>query len=168
MFSRSRHFTVKGQNLTNITNNYATPSVPPDFRMIPMGDIDLQYQIRLEQIQVDECTGVVNAQPHKRACVRRMHSAKARIDGRKSRVTVAIYQGNDAEEVNGARTLPNICLCDIRILCRSVPLQGQMVYMPHFSMTISYRSSNFWIVIEILIFRRYIFMLTGSKIFRTH
>ncbi|KAF7377047.1 hypothetical protein MSAN_00122800 [Mycena sanguinolenta] len=27
-----------------------------------------------------------------------MHSAKARIDGRKSRVTVAIYQGNDAEE----------------------------------------------------------------------
>ncbi|KAJ6462886.1 hypothetical protein C8R45DRAFT_524257, partial [Mycena sanguinolenta] len=60
--------------------------------MIPMGDIDLRRQIR-----VNEYTGVAYSYPQ-RACVRRMHSAKARIDGQKSRVTVAMYQGDDAEE----------------------------------------------------------------------
>ncbi|KAJ6462916.1 hypothetical protein C8R45DRAFT_1080519 [Mycena sanguinolenta] len=93
MFSHSRNFTVTGKNLTNITNHYAAPSLPFDFRMIPMGDIDLR-----RQIQVDERRGIVNYQPHRQACVRRVHSAKARIDGRKSRVTVAMYQGDGAEE----------------------------------------------------------------------
>ncbi|KAF7377049.1 hypothetical protein MSAN_00123000 [Mycena sanguinolenta] len=92
MFSHSRNFTVTGRNLTNITNHYAAPCLPADFRMIPMGDIDLRHQIRM-----DKCTDVAYSQ-HPRACVRRVHSAKARIDGRTKRVTVALYQGNDAEE----------------------------------------------------------------------
>ncbi|KAJ6452401.1 hypothetical protein C8R45DRAFT_1223466, partial [Mycena sanguinolenta] len=93
MFSRSRNFTVTGKNLTNITNNYTTaPSLPADFRMIPMGDIDLRRQIR-----VDEYTSVANCQ-RQRACVRRVHSAKARIDGGETRVTVAVYQGNGAQK----------------------------------------------------------------------
>ncbi|KAF7377112.1 hypothetical protein MSAN_00130200 [Mycena sanguinolenta] len=99
MFSHSQHFTVTGGTFINVTNHYvASPSLPSDFRMIPMGDIDLRHQIRVDEIQVDKCTGVVTAQPRERVCIRRVHSAKARIDGRKSRVTVAIYQGNDAEE----------------------------------------------------------------------
>ncbi|KAJ6452814.1 hypothetical protein C8R45DRAFT_638667 [Mycena sanguinolenta] len=95
MFSHSQQFTVTGGAFTKVTNyNYTpAPSLPPDFRMIPMGDIDLRHQIR-----VDEFTGVVNTQPYKRACVRRMHSATARIDGRRTKVTVAFYQGNGAEE----------------------------------------------------------------------
>ncbi|KAJ6462841.1 hypothetical protein C8R45DRAFT_523751 [Mycena sanguinolenta] len=93
MFSGSRQFTVMGGTFTNVTNKYAAPGLPSDFRMIPMGDIDLR-----RQIQVDEHRGIVNYQPHRQACVRRVHSAKARIDGRKSRVTVAMYQGDGAEE----------------------------------------------------------------------
>ncbi|KAF7377108.1 hypothetical protein MSAN_00129800 [Mycena sanguinolenta] len=95
MFSHSQQFTVMGGTFTNVTKNYAAAQrLPSDFRMIPMGDIDLRRQIR-----VDEFTGVVNRHPRERACVRRMHAGKARIDGRRTRVTVAIYQGNDAEEV---------------------------------------------------------------------
>ncbi|KAF7340641.1 hypothetical protein MSAN_02136000 [Mycena sanguinolenta] len=94
MFSNSQQFTVTGGTFTNITNHYAAaPSLPPDLRMIPLGDIDLRHQMR-----VDERVGVVDFQPLERAFVRRVHSAKARIDGRKSRVTVAMYQGNGAEE----------------------------------------------------------------------
>ncbi|KAF7330676.1 hypothetical protein MSAN_02453000 [Mycena sanguinolenta] len=94
MFSHSQHFTIIGGTFTNITNNYyaAASSLPSDFRMIPLGDIDLRWQIR-----VDEYTGVARSQ-RQRACVRRIHSAKARIDGRRTRVTVAMYQGNGAEE----------------------------------------------------------------------
>ncbi|KAF7377078.1 hypothetical protein MSAN_00126300 [Mycena sanguinolenta] len=55
MFSHSRNFTVTGKTLNNITNNYAAPSLPSDFRTIPMGDIDLQHEIR-----VDNSTGVLN------------------------------------------------------------------------------------------------------------
>ncbi|KAF7330651.1 hypothetical protein MSAN_02450300 [Mycena sanguinolenta] len=92
MFAHSQKFTVTGGTFTNITNYTTAPFVPSDLRIIPMGDIDLRHQIR-----VDECTVVAYSQ-RQRACVRRMHSAKARIDGRRSRVTVAIYQGNDAEK----------------------------------------------------------------------
>ncbi|KAJ7227978.1 hypothetical protein B0H12DRAFT_1148214 [Mycena haematopus] len=91
MFSHSRDFTVTGQNFINITNNkYTTPSTPSDFRMIPMGDIDLRHEIR-----VDKRTGAVNYDRHQ-ARVRRMYSA--RVQGRKSALTVAMYQGNGAEE----------------------------------------------------------------------
>ncbi|KAF7330674.1 hypothetical protein MSAN_02452700 [Mycena sanguinolenta] len=83
MFSHSERFTVTGKTFTNITNNYAAAlSLPPD----------LQHEIR-----VDECTGAANLQ-RERACVRRVYSAKARIDGRRSRVTVAVYQGSGAKE----------------------------------------------------------------------
>ncbi|KAJ7227982.1 hypothetical protein B0H12DRAFT_1328542 [Mycena haematopus] len=89
MFSHSQNFTVTGQNLTNITNNnYTTPGVPSDFRMIPIGDIDLQREIRLNSY-----TGVVDRE---RACNGRVYSA--RVEGRKSTLTVAMYQGNGAEE----------------------------------------------------------------------
>jgi hypothetical protein len=60
--------------------------------MIPMGDIDL-----LEEIHLNNETGVVGRHHPERTCIRRMYSAK--IDGRKSGVTVAIYQGEGAEEV---------------------------------------------------------------------
>ncbi|KAJ6462928.1 hypothetical protein C8R45DRAFT_1220424 [Mycena sanguinolenta] len=95
MFSNSQQFTVMGGTFTVTNHNHAAaPSLPSDFRMIPLGDIDLRHQI-----QIEERRGVVKYQPHvERACVRRVHSAKAIIAGRRSRVTVAVYQGTDAEE----------------------------------------------------------------------
>ncbi|KAF7376998.1 hypothetical protein MSAN_00117700 [Mycena sanguinolenta] len=60
MFSHSQQFTVAGGTFSNTTNNNytAAPSLPSDFRMIPMGDIDLQQQIR-----GDERTGVAYSRP---------------------------------------------------------------------------------------------------------
>jgi hypothetical protein len=59
-----------------------------DFRMIPLGDIDLQHD-----------TGVIGRHrgwEHPR--VRRVYSAT--VEGRNSSVTVAMYQGHGAEEVS--------------------------------------------------------------------
>ena len=58
-----------------------------------MGDLNLQYEIYL-----DNGWGVVS--------VRRVYSAK--IDRRRSSVTVAMYQGDGAEEVCHIM-LPNMC-----------------------------------------------------------
>jgi hypothetical protein len=60
--------------------------------MIPMGDLDL-----LEEIRFDDGSGVVGRHHPERTRVRRVYSA--RIDGRNSGVTVAMYQGDGAEEV---------------------------------------------------------------------
>ncbi|KAJ7809029.1 hypothetical protein B0H13DRAFT_1928141, partial [Mycena leptocephala] len=91
-FSGAQHFTVAGGTFKNITKNYTSiPVVPSDFRMIPMGDIDL-----LEEICLDNEAGIVGCHHPERTRVRRMYSAK--IDGRKSSVTVAMYQGDGAEE----------------------------------------------------------------------
>ncbi|KAJ7798809.1 hypothetical protein B0H14DRAFT_3492219 [Mycena olivaceomarginata] len=68
-----------------------TTAEPSDFRMIPLGDINLQHEVRL-----DDCMGFVKWR-RERTCVRRLHSAK--IEGRKSPVTVAVYQGDGAKEV---------------------------------------------------------------------
>ncbi|KAF7355896.1 hypothetical protein MVEN_00918500 [Mycena venus] len=89
MFSGSQNFTVTGGTLTNITNNYTTAtSLPSDFRMIPLGDIDLQHEIGSDFGAVDRRRG--------RPRVRRVYTAK--IKDRKSSVTVAMYQGDGAEE----------------------------------------------------------------------
>jgi hypothetical protein len=61
--------------------------------MIAMADIHL-----LEEISLDNETGVFSNHHPARTRVRRVYSAK--IDGRKSGVTVAMYQGDGAEEVN--------------------------------------------------------------------
>jgi NAD(P)H-flavin reductase len=67
--------------------------------MIPLGDIDLQHEIRLDQ------ESVIVGRRSGRGSVRRMYSAK--IDGRKSRMTVAVYRGNSAEDVCLAPLLLN-------------------------------------------------------------
>ncbi|KAJ7340576.1 hypothetical protein DFH08DRAFT_874832 [Mycena albidolilacea] len=85
VFSGSQHFTVAGGTFTNITNHHDAPTPPSDFRRIPLGDIDLQREIRL-----DWNLGVVSAR------TLRYHSAK--IDRGTSSVTVAMYQGEKAEE----------------------------------------------------------------------
>ncbi|KAJ7036906.1 hypothetical protein C8F04DRAFT_1093806 [Mycena alexandri] len=91
MFAGSHHFTVAGGTFNNIMKSYhAAPNVAPDFRMIPMGDIDLQ-----QELMVNEKSGVVGRR-RARNSVRRVYSAT--IDGRNSNVTVATYEGDDAEK----------------------------------------------------------------------
>ncbi|KAJ7876934.1 hypothetical protein B0H14DRAFT_3130337, partial [Mycena olivaceomarginata] len=91
IFSGSQDFTVAGGTFTHITNNYHPPLiVPADFRMIPLGDIDLQREIHL-----NDRSGIVDHQ-HGRRCARRVYSAK--IEGRTSTVTVAMYEGDGAEK----------------------------------------------------------------------
>jgi hypothetical protein len=67
--------------------------------MIPMGDINL-----LEEIRLNNETGFVGRHQPERTRVRRVYSAK--IDGRNSGVTVAVYQGKGAEEVLYATAYP--------------------------------------------------------------
>ncbi|KAJ7124364.1 hypothetical protein C8R44DRAFT_852256 [Mycena epipterygia] len=91
-FPASQNFTVAGGVFESRVTNHihqAAPSLPSDFRRIPLGDIDLQREIRM-----DTC-GVVR-RAHEPGSVRRMYSAK--IAGRKSNMTVSMYQGDTAEE----------------------------------------------------------------------
>ncbi|KAJ7670167.1 hypothetical protein DFH06DRAFT_162084 [Mycena polygramma] len=87
MFSGAQNFTVTGpRSLKNITKNYALAAVPSDFRMIPLGDIDLQQEICLAKD-----TGVVS---RRERSDRRVYSAKIRDKD----FTVAMYQGDGAVE----------------------------------------------------------------------
>jgi hypothetical protein len=106
LFSGSQHFTVAGGTLTKINDNTTAREfsrrvggdASTDFRVIPLGDIDL-----LQEIQLDDETYIVNRagqRPH----LRRIYAAK--IHGQNSNRTVAIYQGDGAEEVRYIKLLP--------------------------------------------------------------
>ncbi|KAJ7079671.1 hypothetical protein C8R44DRAFT_895629 [Mycena epipterygia] len=84
--SNSHNFTITGGHFTNVVN--FVPGVPLDFRMIPLGDVDLRNEICLYH------GGVVNRQ--RALCgARRVYTA--RIEGKQSDMTVAMYQGKNAE-----------------------------------------------------------------------
>ncbi|KAJ7111710.1 hypothetical protein C8R44DRAFT_882772 [Mycena epipterygia] len=84
------HFVVTGGNFTGVTKiKQAAPTVPTDFRVIPMGDLALRSEIRLNRDCVMHRRDV-------RHSVRRIYSA--RIHGCNSKMTVAVYQGDKAEE----------------------------------------------------------------------
>ncbi|KAJ7656732.1 hypothetical protein DFH06DRAFT_464358 [Mycena polygramma] len=86
MFAGAENFTITGRPVLN-NISYATPTVPSDYRMLPLGDIDLQLEICLKPN-----TGIVSRRP--RPGERRVYSAKVN----KQRVTVAMYQGGGAAE----------------------------------------------------------------------
>ncbi|KAJ6525982.1 hypothetical protein B0H19DRAFT_1275854 [Mycena capillaripes] len=88
MFSDAQNFAIAGGSF-NLTNHYTiAPTGPSGFRMIPLGDIDLQHQIRFNNNK----TGVVHLVSGPR--VRRVYSAK--IGGRN--MIVKMYEGPGAEE----------------------------------------------------------------------
>ncbi|KAJ7667215.1 hypothetical protein B0H17DRAFT_256865 [Mycena rosella] len=64
----------------------AAPTIPSDFRIVPMGDIDLGREIKIRDVRVRPNQG----------CVRRMYTAK--MHGRKSDMTVTIYQRRNSVE----------------------------------------------------------------------
>ncbi|KAJ7211457.1 hypothetical protein C8J57DRAFT_309284 [Mycena rebaudengoi] len=90
-FPKAHHFVVRGGNFTNI--NLSVPTIPSDFRRLPMGDLDLRAEIYL-----DHHSSVVYRRGNQ-ASARRMYSTRVR--GIDSNMTVALYQGNNAEEREG-------------------------------------------------------------------
>ncbi|KAJ6530206.1 hypothetical protein B0H19DRAFT_1192443 [Mycena capillaripes] len=91
-FPKAREFVIAGGSFTSITNiTRPEPIVPPDFRMISLGDLDLRREIRLESPSgtAHRRSGVVSA--------RRVYSA--RLHGCNSNMTVVVYQGRNSEEV---------------------------------------------------------------------
>ncbi|KAJ7679419.1 hypothetical protein DFH06DRAFT_510807 [Mycena polygramma] len=91
IFSKAHHFTVSGGTFTNVTHNYNTLSIVSDFRTIRLGDIDLR------DLRLDTASDLAG-HPGESRSTRRVYTA--RVEGRKSNMTVAIYQGNGAEEVS--------------------------------------------------------------------
>ncbi|KAF7344250.1 hypothetical protein MVEN_01716300 [Mycena venus] len=89
-FAHPRHFAINGGSFINTNINHAAPSEPPDFRMIPIGDLNL-----LREIRHDGGSGVIDRRK-RRAPVRRMYTA--RITGSQSAVTAVMFQGEGAEE----------------------------------------------------------------------
>ncbi|KAJ7831718.1 hypothetical protein B0H14DRAFT_3143111 [Mycena olivaceomarginata] len=85
IFSGSHNFTVAGGIFNNVTKISNRP-VPRDFPVIPLGEIHLQRQLTL-----DKFSG-----RYERASVRCAYSA--RIKGGQSTNTVALYQGDGAEQ----------------------------------------------------------------------
>ncbi|KAJ6518082.1 hypothetical protein C8R47DRAFT_5544 [Mycena vitilis] len=84
-FPGAQNFTVAGGTFTNVTHNYNNGlTVLSDFRSIRLGDIDLR-ELRLERGRV-----------HGRQSPSRVYAA--RVEGRNSDVTVAIYEGRGAKE----------------------------------------------------------------------
>jgi hypothetical protein len=107
-FPKAKHFVVAGGKFKSVTNiHQAAPSAPPgelkcipsteiltlgtDFRVIPLGDLNLLHEIRLQR-GVDMVSWKNGGNS-----VRRMYTAS--IHGCKSKMTVALYQGDDAEDV---------------------------------------------------------------------
>ncbi|KAJ7723923.1 hypothetical protein B0H16DRAFT_331112 [Mycena metata] len=99
-FPHAQNFVISGGEFTsNVTHTHSKKAVvSSDFRTIPMGDLDL-----LQEIQSDRSRPTTRE--HERGTVTRLLIAplskrtySARINGRKSDMTVAVYQGQNAEE----------------------------------------------------------------------
>ncbi|KAJ7775402.1 hypothetical protein B0H16DRAFT_1507218 [Mycena metata] len=118
--------------------------------MLPMGDIDLQ-----RELMVNTQSGVVESR-RERNCVRRVYSA--RVIGRNSNLTVAIYQGNGAEEdwrrdtkmyMSVRRVLSNVltlvgaeCNSAIRISSKLGQARAMEMFTPRCSMAVQHPISS--------------------------
>ncbi|KAJ7104850.1 hypothetical protein C8R44DRAFT_987774, partial [Mycena epipterygia] len=85
--SNSRNFTIAGGHFTNVIQ--CAHTIPSDFRMIPLGDLDLRNEIRLDD------SGVASRH-HGVRPARRIYTA--RIEGKQSDMTAAIYEGEHTEK----------------------------------------------------------------------
>ncbi|KAJ7369201.1 hypothetical protein DFH08DRAFT_833313 [Mycena albidolilacea] len=100
-FPGAAGFTIGGGDFTsNITNNIYNP--PPEqsaaFRTIHLGDINL-----LKEIRIDNESGIVGRQSQRMNARRMYYSAKI-VGGEPGPMTVAMYQGDNAEEVSAHKT----------------------------------------------------------------
>ncbi|KAJ7752646.1 hypothetical protein B0H16DRAFT_1546064 [Mycena metata] len=89
-FAGSQGFTIN----RCVFNNFGEITTP-DIHRIPMGNIDLQRQIRSDELRFDDTVGVVRHE-RRRGCVRRVYSAK--VEGCSSDMTAMVYDGDTAEQ----------------------------------------------------------------------
>ncbi|KAJ7669880.1 hypothetical protein DFH06DRAFT_1293857 [Mycena polygramma] len=90
-FPKAKDFNVSGGSFTSVSHIYqAAPSVPMDFRVIPLGDLDLLHKIDRPGSKV------VRRSRLGRASTRRVYAA--RIPGLQSKVTAAVYEGHGSEK----------------------------------------------------------------------
>ncbi|KAJ6534559.1 hypothetical protein B0H10DRAFT_2145775, partial [Mycena sp. CBHHK59/15] len=90
-FPHAQNFVIIGGQFKSISNvHQASPSITSDFRIIRLGDLDIR-----KEIQLDSKSGAMRRR-HGRASVRRVYSA--RIPDYNSSMTVAVYQGESADE----------------------------------------------------------------------
>ncbi|KAJ7899829.1 hypothetical protein B0H13DRAFT_2029329, partial [Mycena leptocephala] len=78
--------------------NHNISNVRSGFRTIPLGDLEL-----LDEIQLNDVSTIVSRQPGRCSVTRLLiaplrRTYSARVSGRKSDMTVAVYQGQNAEE----------------------------------------------------------------------
>ncbi|KAF7326724.1 hypothetical protein MSAN_02500400 [Mycena sanguinolenta] len=86
-FPNSRHLVVEGGTFTS----HSTIASPPaDYLRIPLGSIDLRNEIRLDS------ASCVVFRDHTQRHIRRMYAA--RVECRSAPMTVALYEGDHAEE----------------------------------------------------------------------
>ncbi|KAJ7679462.1 hypothetical protein DFH06DRAFT_1166668 [Mycena polygramma] len=91
LFPKAKDFNISGGNFTSVAHIHnAAPATPADFRMIPLGDLDLLHKIDRPG------SGVVQRRRRGPAVTRRIYAAQ--IPGFKSKVTAAVYEGDGAEE----------------------------------------------------------------------
>ncbi|KAJ7509642.1 hypothetical protein B0H11DRAFT_2184208 [Mycena galericulata] len=83
-----QNLTISGGTFTSRVTR-AAPTIPRDFRMIPLGDLDLIHEIRL----ANRTTGSVVAR--KRSGEKLYHVS---LNGRTSKMTAAVYHGREGEE----------------------------------------------------------------------
>ncbi|KAJ7064460.1 hypothetical protein C8F01DRAFT_1249490 [Mycena amicta] len=88
-FPAAQNFTVSGGNFTSNVQQILPRELPPDFRTIPLGDIDLQTELHTEDL--GGYHGYLHRRPRKRSVVRIMYSAK--VEGRD--MTAVMYQGDE-------------------------------------------------------------------------
>ncbi|KAJ7431351.1 hypothetical protein B0H11DRAFT_2298404 [Mycena galericulata] len=89
-FHNAQRLVVSGGTFTNnvsLPSPTVPPTIPSDYRIIPLGDVDLLNEIRLA-----DTSGVVT----RRRSGRKLYTV--RLDGRPAKMTAAVYQGGNGEE----------------------------------------------------------------------
>ncbi|KAJ7745106.1 hypothetical protein B0H16DRAFT_1558859 [Mycena metata] len=86
-FPDAQHFAISGGNFTIKNIHRTPPERAPEFRSIPIGDLNLQHELDVS---------LVRRATRDPGSVRRVYSV--RIHGYSSSMTAAVYQGKNAEE----------------------------------------------------------------------
>ncbi|KAJ7741284.1 hypothetical protein B0H16DRAFT_1565184 [Mycena metata] len=172
IFHRAKNFVVEGGNFNNIAHiHQAAPIARPDFPLIPLGHINLLRKIkRSEGCDVVRCKHVQNF-------VRTMYSA--RIHECKSNMTVALYQGDSAEErwredVSRYSRLRHLYLAQLYGIVHTADLNAVVFHddlVPHTELLDQYCDSHlstvfFWACMDsdFMDVRSYISSVSGRKL----
>ncbi|KAJ7057442.1 hypothetical protein C8F01DRAFT_332414 [Mycena amicta] len=113
-FPAAQNFTVSGGNFTSHVQQIVPRELPPDFRTIPLGDIDLQAELGAEG------SGYLHPRRRERSVrvVRTMYSAK--VEGRE--MTAVLYEGDEqAKEVRCCSDFD----CQAHTFCKGLGKRNQ-------------------------------------------